>query len=177
MGTNTVATIGCISLVGIVGLSVWHVGAHQRRPGWDWRRARRLFISSAVCATAVLAGCSSGSTAGNSAASTPGTAASPTPTTTRLPAAAGSGRSTAAACVTSAVRGACGPYRYSGITNSDGQNTFVAQDVWNTIPGWSQTLYATSPDSWYVAANMPAGNTAVVSFPDVGQEYYYKNTL
>jgi hypothetical protein len=24
---------------------------------------------------------------------------------------------------------------------------------------------------------MPAGNTAVISFPDVGQEYYYKNTL
>ena len=49
--------------------------------------------------------------------------------------------------------------------------------MWNTIPGWSQTLHATGPGSWYVTANMPAGNTAVVSFPDAGQQYYYKNTL
>lgn len=80
-------------------------------------------------------------------------------------------------CVTSTPKGGCGPYRYRAITRSDGQNTYVAQDVWNPIPGWSQTLHATDPGSWYVTANMPAGNTAVVSFPNVGQEYYYTNTL
>ena len=34
MGNDTVATIGCISVVGIVGLIIWRVGAYQGRPGW-----------------------------------------------------------------------------------------------------------------------------------------------
>lgn len=49
--------------------------------------------------------------------------------------------------------------------------------MWNPIPGYSQKLYATSPNSWHAIANMPAGNTAVVSYPNVGQQYYYSNTL
>ena len=72
-------------------------------------------------------------------------------------------------CVTSAAKGSCGPYDYGAITGSDGSNTTVGQDVWNPISGWSQTLYATSPGNWYVTANMPAGNTAVVSFPNTGE--------
>jgi hypothetical protein len=43
--------------------------------------------------------------------------------------------------------------------------------VWNEISGWQQTLYATSPGQWSVTANMPAGNTAVVSYPSVGANY------
>jgi hypothetical protein len=43
--------------------------------------------------------------------------------------------------------------------------------VWNPISGWSQTLYATNPGTWYVTANLPAGNTAVVSFPNTGESY------
>jgi hypothetical protein len=74
-------------------------------------------------------------------------------------------------CVTSAAKGSCGPYLDPTITGSDGSNTTVGQDVWNPIAGWSQTLYATSPGSWYVTANMPAGNTAVVSFPNTGETY------
>lgn len=80
-------------------------------------------------------------------------------------------------CVTSASHGSCGPYRDAAITQSNGQNTYVGQDVWNPIHGWSQTLYAASPGKWFVTARMPAGNTAVVSFPNVGQQYYYTNTL
>ena len=74
-------------------------------------------------------------------------------------------------CVTSAAKGSCGPYLYAPITGSDGSNTTVGQDVWNPISGWSQTLYASNPGSWYVTANMPAGNTAVVSFPNTGESY------
>jgi hypothetical protein len=74
-------------------------------------------------------------------------------------------------CVTSAAKGSCGPYLYPAITGSDGTNTTVGQDVWNPISGWSQTLYATNPGSWYAMANMPAGNTAVVSFPNTGESY------
>jgi hypothetical protein len=132
-------------------------------------RCRRLFAALAVFAVAGLAGCHSGSLAG-------GTASPSAPATTIRPAPAGSGGGTAT-CVTSAAKGACGPYHYHLITQSDGQNTFVGQDVWNPIPGWSQTLHVTGPGSWYATATMPAGNTAVVSFPNIGQEYYYTNTL
>jgi hypothetical protein len=44
--------------------------------------------------------------------------------------------------------------------------------VWNPIPGWHQTLTAYDPGHWSVAANMPAGNTAVVSYPSVGQNFH-----
>jgi hypothetical protein len=73
--------------------------------------------------------------------------------------------------MTSAAKGNCGPYKYADITQSDGTNTTVGQDVWNPISGWSQTLHATNPGDWSVTANMPKGNTAVVSFPNVGQTY------
>lgn len=82
-----------------------------------------------------------------------------------------------ATCVTSANKGNCGPYVYSDITGSDGQNTWVGQDVWNPISGYSQTLHSTSPDDWYATASAPAGNTAVLSFPNVSEQYYYTNTL
>jgi hypothetical protein len=65
--------------------------------------------------------------------------------------------------------GQCGPYDYPANTASNGYNTYVGQDVWSPIPGWSQTLHATNPGNWYVTANMPAGNTAVVSYPSNGQ--------
>jgi len=48
----------------------------------------------------------------------------------------------------------------------DGQNPEVDQNVWSPIPGWAQTLQANSPQDWQVVANMPAGNTAVVSYPN-----------
>ena len=41
--------------------------------------------------------------------------------------------------------------------------------MWNPIPGWSQTLTAYGPDNWQAVVDMPAGNTAVVSYPDVQQ--------
>ena len=47
-------------------------------------------------------------------------------------------------------------------------NPHVSQNVWNPITGWNQTLTVYSPRQWFVVANMPTGNTAVVSFPDTG---------
>jgi hypothetical protein len=107
------------------------------------------------------------------AAATPSTSATmpasatPSPGTTQV----------GATCVTSANKGNCGPYVYSDITGSDGQNTWVGQDVWNPISGYSQTLHSTSPNDWYATANAPAGNTAVLSFPNVSEQYYYTNAL
>jgi hypothetical protein len=133
---------------------------HNRRGG-SLRRC--LFMSPAVLTVAVLAGCNPGQVAEK-------------PATTSVSAAPGD-HGAAASCVTSAAKGTCGPYRYRAITNSDGQHTWVGQDVWNPIPGWSQTLRAANPGNWDVTANLPAGNTAVVSFPNVGEQYYYSNTV
>jgi hypothetical protein len=77
----------------------------------------------------------------------------------------------ASTCTTSAATGSCGPYDYPQITSSDGTRTYVNNNVWSPIPGWSETLTATDPGNWSVVANMPAGNTAMVSYPDV-QELY-----
>jgi len=85
------------------------------------------------------------------------------------------GTATAKQCVTSKANGSCpksGAYTYyPQITASNGYNTYVNQDVWNPIDGWQQTLYSTNPGDWYVIANMPVGNTAVVSYPDTQQLY------
>jgi hypothetical protein len=77
------------------------------------------------------------------------------------------------ACVTSAQQGACpssGAYTsYPQIAMPDGiAGPYVDQNVWNPISGWQQTLSANSPGDWQVVANMPAGNTAVVAFPNTG---------
>jgi hypothetical protein len=97
-------------------------------------------------------------------ASTPTSPAAPTSPTTQ-----------GMACVTTNVHGDCGPYRDSGISGSNGYSTYVSQDMWNPISGASQTMTAAGPSSWSVSANMPASNTAVVSYPDTQQIYTTSN--
>ena len=176
MGNDVATPTGRIAASGLAGLIGRRVRPHKGRPGRSRRLRSWVFISSAVLTVAALAGCDSSHTAGKSAAPAASTAASPAQTTSG-PSPASTTTGNPAVCVTSALKGACGPYLYPAIAHSDGQNTFVGQDVWNPIPGFSQTLHTTGPGNWYVTANMPAGNTAVVSFPNIGQQYYYKNTL
>lgn len=79
--------------------------------------------------------------------------------------------STARGCTTSAAQGRCGPYdSYPNITGTTA-STYIGNDVWNPISGWHQTVDAISPGEWHVTANMPAGNTAVVSYPSIGANY------
>jgi hypothetical protein len=132
--------------------------------------ARSAFAWSGVLAVlAAMAGCShpTGTTAASPISTASSTAPSAAPVVT----------TPGGQCIASTVKGACGPYLDPAIYHSDGQDTFVGQDVWNAIPGWSQTLHVSSPGDWYAVADMPAGNTAVVSFPNVGEEYYYTNSL
>lgn len=75
------------------------------------------------------------------------------------------GPARAAPCVTSAGDGTCGPYPSPDIYNDNGL-PWVIQDVWNPSANWYQTLTANSNSDWSVAANMAAGNQAVVSYPD-----------
>lgn len=61
-------------------------------------------------------------------------------------------------------------YHYSGITNSNGFNTFVLNDMWNPPgAGHPQTVFANSPGNWKAVSDQQAGNTAVLSYPDVQQ--------
>jgi hypothetical protein len=101
---------------------------------------------------------------------TPGSspAASPGSSFTSTPAAPTAGGT---ACVTSSKRGVCGPFRYAGITTSNGTDTRVVSDMWNPINGASQTLTVHNPGDWRVSADTPTGNTAVVSYPDTQQIY------
>jgi hypothetical protein len=150
------------------------------------RRQHRTMLATAIAVGAIAAaGCSSqGNTTSPPAAlsaprsaDTSTAAPTPTPTTTHTPVPTSpSSTSTTPAttptrgCMTSAAKGACGPYGYPRIQGSSQEPT-VAQDVWNPIPGWHQTLHAIGPGNWHVTASMPAGNTAVVSFPDTGAAY------
>ncbi len=96
----------------------------------------------------------------------PGTKPSSTSRGTSQPSSTSPGTS-GTACVTSAQMGHCpfGPYQEITGASTD---PYVDQNVWNPISGWHQTLHATDPGHWYVTANMPSGNTAVVSFPNTG---------
>lgn len=55
----------------------------------------------------------------------------------------------------------------SGVSAGSNQAALVAQDEWNiTSALHSQTLGANGMGSWQVKANLAAGNTAVLSYPD-----------
>ncbi len=80
------------------------------------------------------------------------------------------------ACVTSDQLGHCPFGADPQISWSGGALPYVDQNVWNPIAGWEQTLSANGPGDWQVEANMPAGNTAVVSFPNTGLDFTDPNT-
>lgn len=131
----------------------------------------------AVLIVVAVAGCSSGRPQAETAVPDAATSAANAVTSAANAATAAAtptaqAGSAAKVCVTSALKGACGPYPpYKPITPTNGQVITVGQNVWSPISGWHQTLYATTPGDWHVTANMPTGNTAVVSFPNVGVSY------
>jgi hypothetical protein len=85
--------------------------------------------------------------------------------------------SSGSVCTQTSTNGTCpvgGAYDVpQEITESNGYNTYVTQDVWNPPSGsWSQTLYSTNPGDWYVAVNFPTDSSgAIHSYPDTNQLY------
>lgn len=73
-----------------------------------------------------------------------------------------------ALCVTSADNGECGPYgNYKEIAGTNSE-PYVAQNVWSGSSKYQQTLYATSPGSWYITANANTHFGGVLTFPNTG---------
>jgi hypothetical protein len=91
-----------------------------------------------------------------------------------VPVAAASASMTSAGrtCVTSELHGNCGPYSASGITLSNGYNTYVGNNGWACgSPGscGPQTLTAHNPGNWSVTSKQAERNTAVLTYPNVQQ--------
>jgi len=103
-------------------------------------------------------------TAGTSPTSVPGSAGT-------SPTASPGSASTTWACVTSKPSGHCpetSDYT-TGSTNSNGYNTYVANNCW-ADPSCQQILSANSVGDWQVSANEPAGNTSVKTAPEAQQQ-------
>jgi len=120
--------------------------------------------STWVTIAAVATGCAVAVAAGVFALTTrPGAPTRPAPPT------AGS----RVACLTSAGNGNCGPYHYRPISNSNGYTTYVANNMWGCGDGscGRQTLTAHHPGNWSVVSAQAAGNTAVLTYPNVQQVF------
>ena len=119
-----------------------------------------LARTAALALTAGLAAC------GGDAGSAP----SPTPTPTSASAPASNPAPTPTGKSTSASNGVLGPFVYSKISNTNGYNTYVGNNMWGAGgSGMTQTLTAADPGKWYVVAKARAGNTAVLSYPSTQQ--------
>jgi hypothetical protein len=136
------------------------VGAHATCKPHGHRRCRSPSPAPATAS-------SSPSPTDTSSPTPAATSSSPSPS----PTSTSSSRSPSPGCTTSAAQGECGPYDSYSLITSTTSSTHVGNNVWNPIPGWAQTLNANSPGDWQVTANMPAGNTAVVSYPSIGANY------
>jgi hypothetical protein len=77
------------------------------------------------------------------------------------------------ACVTSAPSGSCGPYSYQLISWDNGYNNSVGNNMWGCGSGncGPQTVTAYNPGNWSVTSNQAAGNTGVLTYPDVQQVF------
>ena len=92
------------------------------------------------------------------------TATSPTPTPTTT-----SPTPTGAACVQTTADGDhCGPYLYPPVIMSNEYDTYVGNNCWGD-PTCHFTTTVTDPGHWNTVATEPAGQTAVVAYPDVQQ--------
>jgi hypothetical protein len=83
-------------------------------------------------------------------------------------------------CALSDLHGNCGPYADSDITLSDGFNTYVSNNGWGCgSPGscGRQSVVAYNPGHWSVTSQQAAGNTAVLTYPDVSQVFTDVNNI
>lgn len=127
-------------------------------------------VLAAIGAASALTACTAVPTPKSPIQASVSSSPAPGPPSTTPPSTTPPSTTEAYACVTSAANGLCNFGPYTGITGAD-SNPWVGNDMWNPIAGASQTMYANSPGDFYVTANMPAGNTAVVSYANTGTDF------
>lgn len=114
-------------------------------------------------------------TAGSSSRSTPALGSkSKTPSTpaSSSPSSGSSSGSTSPppptySCITSDPAGHC---PFSAVSYITGVNSdpYVDQNIWNGGGGYQQTLYANSPEDWYITANANTNFGGVLTYPNTG---------
>jgi hypothetical protein len=114
---------------------------------------------------------------------TPGPTTPGAPTPTPTPSSPNPGPTTqppqSGTCVTSATSGECGPYsdpQIEGLGSGNQDKLEVGNNMWAQVAGASSTLYANGPGDWHVLANMPSGNTSVVSYPSLSVDFHLENS-
>ena len=148
--------VGVLTIVGAVALAVGVYIALEPENGTP--------ANGAAVAT-------DGATTGGGDATKAPTASTPSPTHTTTPTPTAPPTGTGTGCYLPGD-GSCGPYSYSRITNSNGYNTYVGNQMWACgAPGscGPETLTAYHPGQWSVTSTQKAGNTAVLTYPDVQQ--------
>ena len=134
--------------------------AEERVSGAEVRRWLARILTLALAAG--LAACSGHTTSAPTPTGTPNPTR--TPVSTSTPAPLPTGKST------SVSNGVLGPFVYQKITNTNGYNTYVGNNMWAAGgSGMTQTLTAADPGRWYVVAKARAGNTGVLSYPNTQQ--------
>jgi len=83
---------------------------------------------------------------------------------------AASTSASASVCTATGPQDTCGPYDYSGITMSNGYDTYTENNEWGANKGTSQVLTSTDPGHWSLSATAtPAGYTGVQTYPNIQQ--------
>jgi len=107
------------------------------------------------------------STAPSATTAPPATAA---PAPTAASAATGATPPGRARQCTSGRSGSLGPFSGAAITNSNGYNTYVGNNMWGANAGTTQTVCAANPGEWTVVAKAgPRHYSGVQTYPNVQQ--------
>jgi len=70
-------------------------------------------------------------------------------------------------CITSATNGHC-PFPSDSYIIGANSNPYVDQNVWSGNGSYQQTLYANSPEDWYITANADTDFGGVLTYPNTG---------
>jgi hypothetical protein len=70
-----------------------------------------------------------------------------------------------AQCTTSSSSGICGGYSYAGVSDPSVNLVNIQNSLFGSN-GYTQTMHAINPGSWYATADFANGNTSIQSYPD-----------
>src|SRR5713101_2170777 len=148
--------------------------------GVQWQGIVSPVAPSTAPATGSSSSASATSPAGASSSPASPPSSSAPATSSAAPSSTVTSTPSGAPCVTSELSGTCGPYDDVGISNASGYNTYVGNNMWacgSVQPGKPgadcgvQTVSAHDPGNWNVVSDQAAGNTGVLTYPDIQQVF------